>query len=478
MNNTLKTMLVAAAALTAVSAQAQDKATLDLLVKKGVITAEERAKTLQSSAATKTESGMDRVFTKEAGANRLTFSGRIQGQWEAAAYTQTTAGVETQAADLNNVMMRRLYLGAKADVGAGFSGELVWNFGDNSNASSTTTTTTTTTTGTSAGTTTGGNGAASTSTSSTSTTVRAGAADKAVVTYEGAIGKFDLGYQKVQFGQEENTSSSGLYTVERSMVTRYWAESNNGRRLGFGARHVGLHYSNKIVIGEGGPGTLAFGAAIVDAVQGYNSTGVNDYGYYGNVSFDWKPLGTTIGINYGLTPSGATTSSGGAVTALNGKIAMAEGFNPYFKYVTGDLTVVGEYIVTAIDASSTSATNSGFIDRDPSGYNITLAYKLSEHLEAVARYSALDSDGRGQQASDGFRDINTSPLTASTYDKSNSIFVGLNYYFNKNNAKIQFGYEKAKLEGRISGYTSGVATVVDGDHADADIFRLQAQVLF
>jgi hypothetical protein len=467
MNNTLKTMLVAAAALTAVSAQAQDKATLDLLVKKGVITAEERAKTLQSSAATKTESGMDRVFTKEAGANRLTFSGRIQGQWEAAAYSQTAAGVETQAADLNNVMMRRLYLGAKADVGAGFSGELVWNFGDNSNASSSSTSTSTSS-----------GGITTTTTTSTSTTVRAGAADKAVVTYEAAFGKFDFGYQKVNFGQEENTSSSGLYTVERSMVTRYWAESNNGRRLGFGARHVGLHYSNKIVIGEGGPGTLAFGASIVDAVQGYNSTGVNDYGYYGNVSFDWKPLGTTIGINYGLTPSGATSTSGGAVTPINGKIAMAEGFNPYFKYVTGDLTIVGEYIITAIDASSTSATNSGFIDRDPSGYNITLAYKLSENLEAVVRYSALDTDGRGQQASDGFRDVNTAPLTAATYDKSSSVFLGLNYYFNKNNAKIQLGYEKAKLEGRISGYTSGVATVVTDDHADADIFRLQAQVLF
>jgi hypothetical protein len=447
MNNTLKTMLVAAAALTAVSAQAQDKATLDLLVKKGVITAEERAKTLQSSAATKTESGMDRVFTKEAGANRLTFSGRIQGQWEAAAYSETVAstGVETQAVDLNNVMMRRLYLGAKADVGAGFSGELVWNFGDNSQGTS---------------------------------GVRAGAADKAVVTFESNLGKFDFGYQKVQFGQEENTSSSGLYTVERSMVTRYWAESNNGRRLGFGARHVGLHYSNKIVIGEGGPGTLAFGAAIVDAVQGYNSTGVNDYGYYGNVSFDWKPLGTTIGVNYGLTPSGATSTSGGALTAVGGTLDMAEGFNPYFKYVTGDLTIVGEYIITAIDASSTSATNSGFIDRDPSGYNITLAYKLSENLEAVVRYSALDTDGRGQQASDGFRDVNTAPLTAATYDKSSSVFLGLNYYFNKNNAKIQLGYEKAKLEGRISGYTSGVATVVTDDHADADIFRLQAQVLF
>ena len=448
MNHTLKSMLIAAAAITSVSAFAQDKATLDLLVKKGVITAEERAKTLQSAAATKTESGMDRVFIKEAGANRLTFSGRIQGQWEAAAYSETigSTGVETQGVDLNNVMMRRLYLGAKADVGAGFSGELVWNFGDNSSTSG-------------------------------ADTIRAGAADKAVFTYESDLGKFDLGYQKVQFGQEENTSSSGLYTVERSMVTRYWAESNNGRRLGFGARHVGLHYSNKVVIGEGGPGTLAFGASIVDAVQGYNSTGVNDYGYYGNVSFDWKPLGTTIGVNYGLTPSGATSTSGGVPTAVGGSLDMAEGFNPYFKYVTGDLTVVGEYIITAIDASSATTTNSGFLDRDPSGYNITLAYKLSENLEAVARYSALDSDGRGQKASDGFRDVVTTGTSGSTYDKSSSVFVGLNYYFNKNNAKIQLGYEKAKLEDKLGAYTNGVPAIT-ADHADADIFRLQAQVLF
>ena len=439
MNSTLKSMLIAAAAITSVSAFAQDKATLDLLVKKGIITAEERAKTLQTAAATKTASGMDRVFIKEAGANRLTFSGRIQGQWEMADYSETVSGVETQGVDLNTILMRRLYLGAKVDVGAGFSGELVWNFADKSGA---------------------------------------GAADKAVVTMESQVGKFDLGYQKVNFGQEENTSSSALYTVERSMVTRYWAESNNGRRVGFGARHVGLHYSNKVVIGEGGPGTLAYGAAIVDAVQGYSSASTNDFGYYANVSFDWKPLGTTVGINFGLTPSGATSATGGAVTAVNGKIAMAEGFNPYFKYVTGDLTVLGEYIVTALDASSTSTSDRGYLDRDPSGYNLTLAYKLSENLEAVARYSALDTDGRGQLVGDGFREVTTTGTAGSTYDKSHSIFVGLNYYFNKNNAKIQFGYEKAKLEDRITGYSSGVATINSAAHADADIFRLQAQVLF
>ena len=152
--------------------------------------------------------------------------------------------------------------------------------------------------------------------------------------------------------------------------------------------------------------------------------------------------------------------------------------NPYFKYVVGDFTVLGEYIVTGLDASSTTATAQGFLARDPSGYNLTVAYKLSEYIELVARYSALNTDGRGQQAGDGFRDIVTTGTSGSTYDKSNSIFVGMNYYFNKNNAKIQLGYEKAKLEGRISGYTSGVATVVGADHADADIFRLQAQVLF
>jgi len=442
MNHTLKTMLIAASAIASVTASAQDKATLDLLVKKGIITPEERAKTLEQSASAKLASGQDRVFIKEEGATRLTFSGRIQGQWEAAAYSQTTGGVTTEAFDLNNFLMRRLYLGAKADVGQGFSGEIVWDFGANSNTS----------TG----------------------TVRAGAADKAVFTSESQFGKFDIGYQKVQFGQEENTSSSALYTVERSMVTRYWAESHNGRRLGFGARHVGLHNSNKVAVGEGGPGTFAYGASIVDAIQGYNTTGVNDYGYYANASFDWKPLGLMVGVNYGIAPQGGTLS------AVNGDMDMVEGWNPYLKYVTGNLTLVAEYIVTDVDASSTTIASSGFQDRSPNGYNLTLAYKFSEQLQGVVRYSLLDTDGRGQQVGDGFRDVQTTGLTAATYDESNSIFIGLNYYFNKMNAKIQAGYEKAKLEGRITGYdaVTGAALVVDGDYADADIFRIQAQVLF
>ncbi|NBP90069.1 MAG: hypothetical protein EBU50_02425, partial [Opitutae bacterium] len=97
MNNTLKSMLIAAAALTAVSSFAQDKATLDLLVKKGLITAEERAKTLDESSQARAASGVGRVFPKEDATKRLTISGYFQTQFESfgSSYTTGSTGAVT-----------------------------------------------------------------------------------------------------------------------------------------------------------------------------------------------------------------------------------------------------------------------------------------------------------------------------------------------------------------------------------------------
>jgi polyhydroxyalkanoate synthesis regulator phasin len=78
MNTTLKSMFIAAAALSAASSFAQDKATLDLLVKKGLITAEERAKTLDEASQARAASGINRVFPKEDATKRLTISGYFQ----------------------------------------------------------------------------------------------------------------------------------------------------------------------------------------------------------------------------------------------------------------------------------------------------------------------------------------------------------------------------------------------------------------
>lgn len=445
--STLKPLVLAAAAALTVTAHAGDKEVLDLLVKKGVITAEDRAKAIQESKTKANELNLNEVYSKEDAVKRLTFSGRVQTQYEGASYEQTTAGVTSTAYNTSNFLLRRMYLGAKADVGDGFSGEIVYNFADSN-------------------------------TDSGADTVRSGAFDKAVFTAETAFGKFDVGYQKVMFGYEENTSSSGLFTVERSMVTRYWSESENNRRLGLGARHVGIHYSDRKTLGEGGQGDLRYGVSMVNARQGYNDVTVNDYGFYAFASLGWKPLGLTVGVNAfdNQRLEDAVSASGGA-----------SGINPYVRWEVGSLTLVGEYLTSELDPHTAApgtpnGTNGtvGQVERKPSGYNLTAAYKVTEKLEAVARYSALDTDGRGIRVSDGYRDVQNAPISSTTYNETDSVFVGLNYYFNKNNAKVQLGYERASLDGRLANWngTTGAANVTAADSAEADIFRVQVQILF
>ena len=119
MNSTLKSMLIAAAAITSVSAFAQDKATLDLLVKKGLITAEERAKTLDEAAKARSASGVNKVFVKEDATKRLTIGGYFQAQYQNFDYSQTTAtGVSASAPTQGSFLMRRLYLELLAEIGA------------------------------------------------------------------------------------------------------------------------------------------------------------------------------------------------------------------------------------------------------------------------------------------------------------------------------------------------------------------------
>jgi len=212
--------------------------------------------------------------------------------------------------------------------------------------------------------------------------------------------------------------------------------------------------------------------------QGYNDVTVNDYGFYAFASFGWKPTGLTVGVN-----AFENQRFEDSVTALGG----ANGINPYLRWEFKDFTLVGEYLASEIEPhtaapGSPTGTNGtvGQVDRKPTGYNVTAVYKLTEKLEAVARYSVLDTDGRGVRVSDGFRDVQNAPISSTTYNEADSVFVGMNYYFNKNNAKIQFGYERANLDGRLANWngTTGAANVTATDTAEADIFRVQAQILF
>jgi phosphate-selective porin len=430
MNSTLKSMLIAAAAITSVSAFAQDKATLDLLVKKGLITAEERAKTLDEAAKARTASGLNKIFVKEDATKRLTFSGRVQTQFESISGETyaTSSAAAVQAQGLNTAFMRRLYLGLKADMGEGISGEIVYNFADDT-------------------------------------------LDKALFTAETGFGNFILGYQKVQWGLEENTSSSKLLTVERSASNRFWSESassSNGR-LGFGARHTGLHYANKYAVDAAQ--TLEYGASVANAVQGETalassaSSNNNDIGVFANLIYTYKITDTnkhSIGVNYGSQRD--ARDAGGTIGAGLGD-AKISGFNPYIKSQFDKLIVQAEMISTTNEARGASA------QRKPEGYTLLAAYKLTDQIEGVVRYSQLDTDCQGANFGDLYRDGKN---ISGVYNKFDSYYVGVNYYFVDHNAKIMFGYENAKATQLMSALNGTVGT----GKADADIFRLQAQVLF
>lgn len=429
MNSTLKSMLIAAAAITSVSAFAQDKATLDLLVKKGLITAEERAKTLDEAAKVRSASGLNKVFVKEDATKRLTFSGRVQTQYESISGT-TTANNGTQSAsvDLSNGFMRRLYLGFKVDMGEGISAELVNNFADNT-------------------------------------------LDKAIFTAENTYGTFVLGYQKVQWGLEENTSSSKLLTVERSASNRFWNEgvsSSSLGRLGFGARHTGIHYSNKYAVDAAQ--TLEYGASIVNASQGQANNSGNDVGTYANLIYTYKVTDTnkhSFGLNWGSARDTRTALGTGIGAGVNS--ATISGFNPYIKSQFDNLIVQAELMGTTNEAVTGSTPSA--VERKPQGYTLLAAYKFTDQIEGVVRYSQLDTDGQGATFGGLYRDASN---VAGVYNKFDSVYFGVNYYFVDHNAKLMLGYENAKA----SGLMSGIGGTIGTGKADADILRLQAQVLF
>jgi phosphate-selective porin len=435
MNTTIKSMLIAAAALTAASSFAQDKSTLDLLVKKGIITAEERAVALQSASESRAAAGLNKIFVKEDATKRLTFSGRVQTQYESIGgeTKATSAGAATKVTDVSTAFMRRLYLGFKADMGEGISAEIVNNFADDT-------------------------------------------LDKAIFTAETTYGTIVLGYQKVQWGLEENTSSSKLLTVERSASNRFWNEGvSSSARLGFGARHTGLHYSNKYLVDTAQ--TLEYGFSVANALQGEVGNSNNDIGTWANLIYTNKISDTnkhSVGLNWGSARDSrdatAILSTTGGIAGNDAKIF---GINPYIKSQFGNLVVQAEMISTTNEARGATATT---IERKPKGYTALAAYKFTDQIEGVIRYSQLDTDGQGANFGGLYRDASNFTSSSTMYNKFQSTYVGVNYYFVDHNAKIMLGYEKAKATELLTGGIGGTNTT--GGKADADIFRLQAQVLF
>ncbi|MBI2497150.1 MAG: hypothetical protein HYV75_04255 [Opitutae bacterium] len=234
---------------------AQDsKALIDVLIQKGILNQDEAAK-IQKDLA-KSESASDVATSKGKFLQKLTISGRFHIQ-----YAGLSTDIDGTAADpvsTNHFFMRRMYLGAKAELGEGWSGNLNYDF-----AGST--------------------------------------FDAAFVQWKhSGLFVLDAGFRKVPFGLEEwYTSSSNLRAIERSPGTRYFVEGNNGRRLGAGSYRTGLFLGGKDASG------LFYNVALTNPERDESAAGVtsggnaarNSMAYWGNVGYSGKMEGGTFVVS-------------------------------------------------------------------------------------------------------------------------------------------------------------------------------------
>lgn len=394
-------LLATAAALFAASvAFAQDsKALIDVLIKKGILNEEEAVK-IQKDLG-KTAAAQEVSTSKGKYLERLTLSGRFQIQY--AGLGTDIDGTAADPAATNHFFMRRMYLGAKAELGQGWSGNLNYDF-----AGST--------------------------------------FDAAFVQWKQSDQfVFDFGFRKVPFGLEEwYTSSSNLRAIERSPGTRFFVESNNGRRLGAGSYRTGIFLGGKDTSG------FFYNVAVTNperdesaaGVTGQGTASTNSLAYWGNVGYAGKIEGGTFVLSGSL---GVLPDQGGKTLGAGDDLTV---YNLFAQITRGPLDLQLEYFGSKNDHGVSASQ-----DSSSSAFSVQPAYKVGD-LEYVVRYSYVDSDGRGLTTGDLIR----SAPSGGTMDKLTEWFAGINYYIRGNDVKWQIGYIHGESKDTVTGGSAKATT--------------------
>lgn len=402
LRNHLVLLLLGATVFSANTAGAQDnKALIDVLIQKGILNQEEATRIQKEMAKQSSATEVSTSGTKSL--SKLSLSGRIQVQY--AGLSTDIDGTTADPAATSHFFLRRIYLGAKANLGQGWTSSINYDF-----AGST--------------------------------------FDEAKISWtKNDAFSLDFGFRKVPFGQEEwYTSSGSIKAIERTPGTRYFVEANNGRRLGAGSFRVGVYAGGKSASG------LFYNVAITnperneDAIAGVNSAGTaanNNFAYWGNVGYkgkSGKTLSYVLSASVGLLPDqgGKTLGAGDDLTV----------YNAFADFTSGNFDLQLEYFGSDNQHGVSATKNS-----KSSAYSIQPAYK-SGNLEYVVRYSHVDSDGRGINLSDGIR----SAPGGGTMDNLSEWYFGFNYFFRGNDVKWQLGYILGESNDTVTGSAAKAKT--------------------
>ena len=301
---------------------------------------------------------------------------------------------------------------------------------------------------------------------------------------------FRFGYQKVQWGVEQNMPKQNIKAVERSIATNFFTSlgsrayegiERNYRYTGesFGGRHTGIFVNGSIE-------DFKYYASVVNGYSGIcgNSTPLNnELGYYLGFAYDFKCecAKFTIGINSGVKPKGTNVNTSPDRTVY--------GFNPYFLVKYNRLDVLSEFFWASMEDSKITAPIGSAC---PWGLNIIPSYMLNDCWELVGRFSYVNSDERGLRVQQSFgctpntgfiKGTSTPTKVASDvlFEKAYATYLGVNHYMLNKAVRATLGLEQVRYVNRANALSvkNGLSFSGSGNQgAKLNVVRASLQLLF
>lgn len=388
MKKAIISLLVAGAVI---AANAQDKALLETLVKKGMLTQQEAAQIAKDSVAVT-------PATKSTKSIKIFGGGQGWYSWGKNSVKAGTGYFDQQS----GFTLRYVKLGIEADVGGGWSAEVVTDFG--------------------------------TEGASKNYLDKVVASKKIDLDY--LNGTLQLGLRKVNMGYEQNMDDFGQYAVERSVAT-YFFTRYEGKN--FGSRTVGVFWDGNITQVDG----LYYGAAVTSGVSeggvenfitdAQNSSALSFWvnaGYKNVADIKGETLSYDLGINFGYAPQGSTSLA----YTQKGSVW---GINPYATINWRGLTLIGEFFLQQVEDYTSGRDGVG---RTPMGANFTAAYKMDigewGAIEPVFRASYVTTNGMGLKSAYTGDDL-------GNINQAMTFYGGVNWYATtavKTSLGYEFGY--------------------------------------
>ena len=392
------------------SVMAQDSgALIDALIRKGILTNQE-AEDIRADLVRESNTVPAHAMAGGKSSDRLSVGMRMQLQ-----YANLDADVRDAAfgpAATDHAFLRRMYLTLKAGVGGNWGATMTYDFAS-------------------------------------------GGYDDAIIEWRPTPDlSFNFGLRKVNVAYEERASSGDLRSIERSGVTRYFVESNNGRRLGAARYRIGVFLDGKRDFTS--TYGLVYGAAITNPErnESFNlSSGTGDStnnhaAFWGNVGLTGKLPNNgswVAGFGAGFLPDQA-----GMGTLNLGRGNDLTLYSVYGHLTAGRFSFMGEYLAADIEAGA-SATR----DARPEGFFLQPGYLITETIELIARYQWLYTDHRGVTLADVVRSAPAGP----TMNRFTEWYAGGNWYLRGNDLKLQLGAIYGKTRDTVTGAPAEAETI-------------------